>query len=445
MQYRRRDDQTCKMLTILVFIANLAFLAFLSYQLGRRENIGDRQLFWPALIFKLTCGIALGLLYTYYYTTGDTFSFFQDGSTLSNLARRDFIEYIRFLGLADDSFSVWTELNHQQYRSLFFSKWISVVNLITYDNYWVTSIYFSFLSFLGAWYLWKSIISFFEGSYAPAAFAFLFFPSVVFWTSGLIKEAVAMPGLYFLAAAFLRLWHNRRLVLVEWILLMVSLWCVWQLKYFYLALFVPIALTTWVVKYLSTVVFVFRRIVMQFFAWVALFGLCLLTVNFLHPNFDFDYLPEVIVHNNTAYTRLSRPDNLISFPELEPNYASLLTHSPKALVTGLFRPYIWEGGMLIKLMSGIENLILMVVIGTSLVSSKYKPRSDYSLLAFATLVYCILLCILLTLSTPNLGTLVRYRVGFLPFLVFLTLYRNNCLDAIAKNFQRFFYRLVRKT
>jgi hypothetical protein len=35
------------------------------------------------------------------------------------------------------------------------------------------------------------------------------------------------------------------------------------------------------------------------------------------------------------------------------------------------------------------------------------------------ITYSVLLCIFLALSTPNFGTLIRYRVGFLPFLLVL--------------------------
>ncbi len=39
----------------------------------------------------------------------------------------------------------------------------------------------------------------------------------------------------------------------------------------------------------------------------------------------------------------------------------------------------------------------------------------------ALLLYTVLLATLLALSSPNFGTLLRYKVGFLPFLAYLLL------------------------
>jgi hypothetical protein len=37
-----------------------------------------------------------------------------------------------------------------------------------------------------------------------AALAFLFFPSVVFWSSGLVKETLALAGIFWMSTIFLR-------------------------------------------------------------------------------------------------------------------------------------------------------------------------------------------------------------------------------------------------
>ncbi len=51
----------------------------------------------------------------------------------------------------------------------------------------------------------------------------------------------------------------------------------------------------------------------------------------------------------------------------------------------------------------------------------HMPANGNRLIVMAALVFICVLCIFLALSTPNLGTLSRYRVGFLPFFVLLTL------------------------
>jgi hypothetical protein len=50
------------------------------------------------------------------------------------------------------------------------------------------------------------------------------------------------------------------------------------------------------------------------------------------------------------------------------------------------------------------------------------------------LIYCFVLCILLAISTPNFGTLSRYRIGFLPFFVFVLTYRNQVIEYLKESF-----------
>ncbi len=431
------------MLKIIIIVLNVALLLSIAWRIVMREDRSMRFIFWSALGFKFLCGILLGLLYTYYYSSGDTFVFFQDGSTLSALARDNVKEYIRFLWSGDESFFVWNQLYHSQYRSLFFTKLISAVSLITIDNYWITSLYFSFVSFLGGWYLVKRIIEFFPGSKLAAVISFLFFPSVTFWSSGVIKEAIAIPGLFFLASVFLMIWHNKKLNYLEWFLLPVALLFVWKLKYFYLGLFIPIACATLATKYISERMFESTKFSLQLFTWVLLSGVGLFVINFLHPNFHLDYFPEVIVMNYNDYVRLSLPENVIHFNDLEPGFISLLQHSPKALFSGLFRPFIWEANSFVKVLAAVENLILFVLMVSSF-SLVRHTSSKYRLITFAILIYSILLCITLTLSTPNIGTLARYRIGFLPFLIFILVYRNPFFLQAIKSAERLFLRLVRQ-
>jgi hypothetical protein len=122
-------------------------------------------------------------------------------------------------------------------RALFFSKIVSVFSLLTVDNYWVIASYFSLFSFLAAWVLVKTIVQYLARYTVPSMVAFLFFPSVVFWTSGLIKESIAVGGLYFLTVFFLRVWFDGRTRPVDVFIVAILLWLCWSLKYYVIAIF----------------------------------------------------------------------------------------------------------------------------------------------------------------------------------------------------------------
>ena len=66
------------MAVVLLFGIHFIVIFFVCFLFWRRQ---DRQLqlyYWPALVLKLSAGIALGLVYKYHYLVGDTFGFFED-------------------------------------------------------------------------------------------------------------------------------------------------------------------------------------------------------------------------------------------------------------------------------------------------------------------------------------------------------------------------------
>src|SRR5690606_38974782 len=208
--------------------------------------------------------------------------------------------YLQFLWHSDASFPVWSALSIKDPRAIFMTKFVSVVNLFTANNYWVTSLYFSFVSFLGSWFLVRTIIRIAPAASLAAAIAFLFFPTVVVWSSGIIKESLAMPCLFFLAQFVLRMIYKRRITALSWILLPVTMWVLWGLKYYYLGVFLPVAVTAWFISRLRSRYNIHWAA--EVLLWVAVISMPILLVSLLHYNFDFQRLLQVVVHNNELYT-----------------------------------------------------------------------------------------------------------------------------------------------
>ena len=133
---------------------------------------------------------------------------------------------------------------------------------------------------------------------------------------------------------------------------------------------------------------------------------------------------EVVVSSYYEFQAISNPDDLIHYDALSATPLSLLKNSPWALFSGLFRPFITEASTAFQSFIAFENLVLLILTAGAITQVKKLVNSQYRVLLFAILMYSILLCIFLALSTPNFGTLSRYRVGFLPYLVFVLTIEN---------------------
>lgn len=413
--------------TIIAFL-HIILISLFCYWLWRKQELPIRKFYWHALAAKLSAGILVGIVHAVFYSSSDTFSMFEWSRELSQQARVDFSGYLNYLWNAgSEGYFPGEE------RTIFFVKITSVFALISYDNYWITSLYFSLFSFLASWKLTKLIWANFPGVGIPAAVALLFFPSCVFWTSGIIKESLAMTGLYILTILFLRLWLRQRIAFPQVMVAILAAWIVWDLKYYFIGLFIPAILATLLTRWICG-----KRGISKFWMeisiWVVIFSGTCLVASLAHPNFSLNRFADVLVSNNQAFMKLSNPDDVIHFYDLHGNWLSVALNSPWALVSGLFRPFIWEADTALKFFAAIENLVLFVLVVMSARPLFKLKESPHRLLTLSVLVYAVLLCVFLTISTPNFGTLVRYRVGFLPFLLILVINQPMIVRTLSKSF-----------
>jgi hypothetical protein len=306
-------------------------------------------------------------------------------------------------------------------------KILSVVSIATFQNYWLSGIYFSLFSFWGMWQLGNTLARAFPETRLSAALAFLFFPSVVFWSAGVMKESVVMGviGLvtsYWLSALLrLESWQKSRL-LWQILLSLLMLLVLWKLKYYYFAVYLPCLLAGGMILLLRR-----RTRLNSPWAWTFLFfllmaGLVGITTR-LHPNLEASYFMEVLVQTHDTLYALSKAGNRIEYHHLKPTVGSLLQNLPLALVSGLFRPFFGEWNKSLQWLNGLENLFLLILSVTSLLriwQKKGLRLSQEALVLCCTAgLYILTLAALLAISTPNFGTLTRYKVAFLPFMIYL--------------------------
>lgn len=416
-------------MTLLFIVLHLIFLTAVSVVWWKQVKV-LRVFFWPALIFKLAAGIFLGLLYTYYYSVGDTFGFFQDAALLAKLARTDFLTYLNFLWQGDQEFPIWSDLILVQPRSLFFVKFISFFSLITFDNYWLVSLYISFISFVATWFLVTNIVKLFPEASFAAVVSFLFLPSVVFWGSGIIKECAALACLCFLSSIFIKQWKNLRVPLIQWLIAAWALWILWNLKYYYAAVYLPVVATAYATYAFVVPKLKLERARAEILAWAVIFIVPLFVVSLSHPNLYPGRFLDVIVTNYQAFEAISDPNDMIHYHNLDATPSSMLVNAPWALISGLFRPFMWESGNILQFFVALENTLLVIFLFTSFPAMKGIRTSPDRLLIAGLIVYCVVLCVFITLSTPNFGTLARYRVGYFPFFAFLVMCDNPLMRRI---------------
>ena len=414
----------------VIFFVHLTVVISLSFLLWKKFW-SSYSYYWPALVFKLASGICLGVLYRYYFPVGDTFVYFHDGARLAALATDDMGSFIRLL-VFDEGLET-SGLVLQEPRALFLSKLTSLFNLLTMNNYWAIGLYYSLISFLASWYLVMRIRKNLPSVSLAAVIAFLFMPSVVFWSSGLLKESLAMAAFFLLIALFTRFWFQGRLLVWQWITGALAFIIFWKLKYYYAGVFVAVVATSMI--YRKVMVSPVRHgAFIQSVVWIGIFLLPLVMVSFLHPNFNLDRLLGVIVSNNSAYNELSQPGEYVRFFNRTADPISLLLNVPWALFSGLFRPLFWETSSIVQFVQGAENSVLLFLAIAAIFQKRNDSGSSHRLLILTVVAFVVLAAVLITMSAPNFGTLSRYRIGYISVFTFIILCNNPVLLFLQRRF-----------
>lgn len=390
-----------------------------------------QKFFFPALGFKLFCGIVLGFLYKYYYQYGDTWIYFNEATKLADLFWQDRSNYFSLLwsntGIEKLGMSY---VSHP--RALFMVKILSIINIATGSNYWMSSLYLSLFSFIGCWTLAINLVRNFPQLKSGIVVGLLFYPSVVFWGAGIVKESVAIGTLMLCLTCFVNIIYGSKKSGLHLLCFAVFFVLLWKLKYYVAAVLALVIIPTFVMLYLKRI-FTIQKSALS---WLAILVVVGVVITQIHPNFYLGRFVAVVVDNHNQYLLHTQNGGIILYNKLAPTIPSLLLNSPLAVISAWFRPFVFEATNVPQLILSVENLLLLVwVIGGAVYFRKAWSK-QHLYITMSVLVFIILLSTFLALSTPNFGTLSRYRIMFVPFMLIITGHTHNWAIRKLKVFAR---------
>jgi len=363
-------------------------------------------------------GWLFGLAYKYFLGGGDTWSYFNSANILADLVANDVLTYLGIVIGGDIPESLLSVVGYtEQPRALLMVRITSIPNALTGGDYWLTSAYFSLFAFFGQWKLAQNVANTYDKSNSAALVAFVFYPSLVFWGSGLSKEAVFLGGFGWLVSWYWPYFEKSGVTIYRLLLTLLLVVVLGQLKYYYMAVLIPILTTTLLINRFASNLVGLKFVI----TWLLCMFILIFSVSWIHPNLRFDQVASVIQEN--ANLLISKSESPITYVDHNQPLVWMIVNYPKAVITGLLRPNIGDWGKLAQNLAVMENILLALLLMVRFIPPVWKPSTLKHTLP--CLIYILLLSGLLALATPNFGTLVRYKISFLPILVFLGLYRNS--------------------
>ena len=354
---------------------------------------------------------------------GDMLRYEKDGAELANLMWRD----SRMVG---EVMNLFFQVDHMLPRRLV-GAGTSTGSMVALSAF-VTSIVgtgiivvasvFSAASYLCRLLLFKVARRWFPAVRPDYVFyAIMLVPSVMVWSSGIFKEAVAVSGICLLVWGFDVLMARTRLFAAA-MAIFVGCWAIYLFKTFFL---VPFALALGLQIYASRASargggkwsFGFGQLI--FGAALGIFGLVALSS--VVPQLSIQQLSEQASHLQQIGQSV-RGGSSYSLTDILPNTAfEQMAYAPVAIFTSLYRPLLVEAKNAIMVVNSLETTFLMVT-SMLLLRGRWSDR-----LAIVTRSPALLFCMVFVLATglgvglatTNLGTLSRYRMPLVPLFALI--------------------------
>ena len=397
----------------LLFAAYLVLFSWLITKVPffKKSGLTPAQLIIIFLL-KVIAGIFYGWIGVYYGNLAqmvDTWMFHYEGMEGYELllsSPHDFFvslfknNYQKYGGFLSSENSWWNDLHNN-----FFIMIISFFNLISFGNYYINVIFFSFLTFYGPIAIYRLMQDAIQTNALAVLLATFLLPSFIYWTSGIHKDGFVFVGFALVIYNIYYGLKNKNFSIKRFLLIFLGLILLLSLRNYLLLIILP-AIVAWLLAEKLK-----ARPLIVFSSAYLFFALAFFSLKIFSSKLDF---PKAVANKQQSFLML-KGGSPVPVTTLEPTVAGFIKNMPEAISLSLLRPYPSDVKHLLSLAAATEiNIFLFCFILFLLWRKKGVAVSPF-------LLFCLFFSfsVLLTIGyTVNfLGSIVRYRSIVLPFLI----------------------------
>lgn len=385
-----------------------------------------RRYFFPALLLRIFGALAVGFIYQFYYSGGDTFNYHTNGSRVIWEAFIDspYLGYKLFVH--DQNYAgAYSYISRMPFftdnPSFVVIQVAAFFDLFTFSSYAATAILFAVLSFCGSWLMFQTFYDLYGRLHKWIAWSVFFIPSVIFWGSGILKDTLTFACVGSTLYSSYILFVKKRFSVGYAGLLVLSAVALYLVKIYILLTFLPAMILWAFFENLSQI----RNRIARIFAAPAVTLVAALLAGYAglkagedNPKYSFSKLAETA--QSTAYDIRFYSGRAAgsgyTLGELDGTFGSMVKLAPQAIVVTLFRPFLWEVNNPLMLISAAEAFLLLSFLVVVFMRSNFFFLQA---LTNSTVIFCLgfslVFAFAVGVSTYNFGTLVRYKIPLLPF------------------------------
>ncbi len=409
----------------LLTFAYAAFFAALIWRWHFFQLQGFNRKWMTALfVLKIAAGILLWAVYNYHYNfRSDTFIYFEDAMVIRNLWFEDrdaFWSFFWGIGTDDPSYAfvhdrlnTWTR--NYNYGLTYDGPTIVRINLIislfSFGYYHVHTVVMCFISLIGLTAIYRTFQHIFQKREVYLFTACFLIPSVVFWSSGVLKEAPLILAVGLLIYSVFRLISNFKQPFI-WMIFFSSAFLMVFLKEYVLMSLLPA-----LISILIAAIFSYRYVVLIFLSvHVACFVLAM-NASFFFKGGDFLYVLQKKQTDFYNVTQLVNAQSGIDKIDIQ-DHLHLVLGYPQALANTYLRPHLLEIKTPFYVPVAVENLFFLILLILPFFKFQRLQKSQLILFLFC-LSFVLVIGGIIGYTVPILGAVIRYKIIALPFLAIL--------------------------
>jgi len=367
------------------------------------------------LLLKIFTGFFIYWLYTSYYTVrhdADIFKYFDDSVLIFNY-------------LKENPSAIWEVFIHSKLppevgqptvgwhidgfnlinTNQFIIKLQIILQLISFGNYHVHSIIFCFLGFLGCLFLYNQFVKYLKLNPLLCLLTFII-PSFLLWTSAPLKETLVAFLMFFGIGYFIKYLFEK------------------QTKYLFFSVlftcFTFFAKPYFTVALLPILVFALlpiKKIGLKYFLLLTISFLTLLILDYSLDNFKFINWIVEKQHDFLNHAQAEGAGSLVYLPRSEKSFIGILSVLPIAFSNVMFRPLPFESLNPMYLLASFENLFIIFLIIISIIFRKKILTNQEKEIVYFLSFFSLIIILLIGVTTPVLGAIVRYKAPILPLVL----------------------------
>lgn len=372
------------------------------------------------LLIAFTAKAISAVFYGYLFKTGlllgnDSYMYFQEGnlvfSTLKEhplmflkleFGRNGIVPIPNYLVSFMEDMGFWFDSGNY-----YLVRINALIRFFSFGIYNAHAIVFSFLSFIGLYNLYL----FYEDKVNDKrllAFFLFAIPSVVFWTSGVHKEAIVMFSLGMILYNINELLAKKNYRFNHFFMLILGLLSLGYVRLYLLVLLLPL-----IVSLIAYNVFgVRKKMFLVFVVSIVIFLLMLVFVDLSTPKLSI--LTELLIRRTYFLKSIGGSSFTVSgnIHSIEGFFILIW----EIIVNPIFRPFPTDGNALLSSAAFLEMVVLLLIM-LKLLFSTHLSNIIHNQYAIFSIIFGVSTLLLIGIIVNNSGAIVRYRSVVIPFIL----------------------------